>query len=334
MEANQRVDHALSMKTLKWLLTHLLLISFATSLQGEQTAKALLAQASQMHAAGNPRAAISILEPVLRDPPEELSGAQLGVAWNMLGSAYQGVEDYPQARRCYETSMQILKSISNARDEYASAVSNMGSLQIAVGDLSSARSLAIKARNLYALENDHGGLSATANTLAMLDVAQKDLAGARKEINEAFHQSEKASGLGENDYAAMYIVKGSVLDEGGDPHGAIAAYEKAIELWSHHKELNGYIIGTGYALRGSAFDKLGDSSRATADLQFALSLFAQNYGQTSTAYLKTEIRYARVLRHAGMKQEAAQIEKDARSGITALSRQQCNGCTISAESFR
>lgn len=295
---------------------------------------ALLAQASQWHDMGHPRTAISILEPILRDSPEELSVVQLGVAWNMLGSAYQGVDDYVQARRCYETSMHILRAIPNAHDEYASVLSNMGTLQITVGDISSAKAVLKKSRKLYDLEKDHGGLSAVANILAMLDLTQKDVRDARRETDEAVRQAELAKNLKDNDYAAMYIVNGSVQDAEGNTRAAIAAFEKAIGLWSRKSESNGYIIGTGYALRGSAFDKLGDSLQAISNLKQALSLFAQTSGQNSTAYFNAEIRYARVLRHAGYKQEAGQIDKDAQNGITALNRQQCNGCTISAESFR
>jgi len=322
------------MKTLRWLLTHFLLISFAAALRGQQTITSLLAQASQWHDEGHPQAAISILEPILRNPSEELSGVQLGVAWNMLGSAYQGAEDYSQARRCYETSMHILREIPNARDEYASVLSNMGTLQITVGDISTAKTVINKSKGLYEQENDHGGLSAIANVLAMFDLTQKDARGARREIEEAFRQAELAKNLKDSDYASMYIVKGSVLDAQGDTQAAIAAFEKSIELWSRKNESNAYIIGAAYALRGSALDKLGDSSHAISDIKMALSLFEQTSGRNSTAYFKTEIRYARVLKHAGFKQEAGQIDKDAQNGIAALSRQQCNGCTISAESFR
>jgi hypothetical protein len=62
------------------------------------------------------------------------------------------------------------------------------------------------------------------------------------------------------------------------------------------------MLGAGYTLLGSAFDKLGDSSRAIADLKLALSLFEQTLGRNSLTYSQAEVTYARVLHNSGSKQ--------------------------------
>lgn len=134
------------MKTLCWLLTHFLLVAFASALQGQRTVPAQLAQADQLHDHGEFRAVIATLEPLLRDQSETLSPIHRGIAWNMLGSAYQNVDNFVEARRCYETSMQILRELPDARNQYASAIDNMGLLEVTMGDLSAAKNLRMKAK--------------------------------------------------------------------------------------------------------------------------------------------------------------------------------------------
>jgi tetratricopeptide (TPR) repeat protein len=132
----------------------------------------------------------------------------------------------------------------------------------------------------------------------------------------------------------MYVLEGSVAEAEGDPRSAIAAYNKAIELWTRGHGPSYYMLITAYGLRANALGDIGEIAKGIADVKLALALTENISGRDSIAYYSAELRYARLLRREGDKREAARLDKVAKDGIAAMSRRQCNGCTISAEGFR
>ena len=70
------------------------------------------------------------------------------------------------------------------------------------------------------------------------------------------------------------------------------------------------------------------------DLRTALARLEQTPGRGTPTYLAVEHEYARILRNAGAKDKAAQVEAEAKTMNANLRQPQCNGCTISVESFR
>jgi tetratricopeptide (TPR) repeat protein len=323
------------MKTLRWLSMPLLLIATTAVSLGQRTVKDQLAEANEMNDEGENAKAVAILDPLLHDPPQSLGEGERGVAWNVLGAAYHGLGNVSEARRCYERSIQILREVPDARSQYASVVDNMGSIEMAMGDLDAAKRLRTKARKLYEMEGDHDGLAAADNNLAMIALKQNDLREARKKEEEAFHQAAYTNDLKLNTFASMHVVMGAIKSAEGNPKDAITSYGKAIDLMNQraHQGPNQEILATTYGLRGSAFAEIHDSSRAIADSKLALVLFEQTSGKYSVAYLSEEIRYAQILRTAGSNEEAVRLEQTANDGLAALNHQQCNGCTISAEAF-
>ncbi|HEX7158237.1 MAG TPA: tetratricopeptide repeat protein [Edaphobacter sp.] len=322
------------MNILRWLFSHLLLIALTTALLGGHECHAQFTGAYERYARGDPRGAIAALKEQLEGSSDELSGVERGVAWNLLGSAYQTIEEFQEARRCYENSLRILREIANARLDYAAALMNMASLELTVGDIAAAKAMQLKLRQLYGTDAYHSGLARVANDLALIDLTEKNVRGARRETEEAFREAALAGTLSDDDYAPMYVLDGSVTEAEGDPHGAIAAYNKAIELWTRGHGPRYYMLITAYGLRAGAREAIGETAEGIADVKAALALTEQISGRDSIAYYSAELRYAKLLRKQGEKQEAARMEKVARDGIAALSRKQCNGCTISAESFR
>jgi len=321
------------MNTLRRLIEHLLLIALTMALLGQHV-HAQLIGAYEQYGRGDPRGVIAALKPQLESASDELSAIERGIAWNLLGSAYQSVEEFREALRCYENALRILREITNARLDYAAALTNMASLELAVGDVAAAKAMQLKLRTLYGAEAYHSGLARVANDLALIDLKQKDVRGARRETEESFREAELAGTLREDDYAPMYVLEGSVTEAEGDPHGAIAAYNKAIALWTESHGPRHYMLSTAYALRASALGEIGETAEGIADVKLALALMEENVRSDSIAYYCAELRYAKLLHRLGEKQEAARLGKAAGDAVAALSRRQCNGCTISAEGFR
>jgi len=131
----------------------------------------------------------------------------------------------------------------------------------------------------------------------------------------------------------MYTVKGALERSEGNFASAIAAYQRSIDLQMHLCKAGCPKLGIEYSLRAEAYGMLGNHSQAITDYQRSLSLL-RTAGQSSRDYLRIELAYAAVLRADGSLAEAQRLETEAQSGLEKLRRVQCNGCTISAESFR
>jgi tetratricopeptide (TPR) repeat protein len=322
------------MKTLRQHLTPSLLILLAASSFAQQSRPPELLQAQSLNEQGQSRAAIAILEPLVQEASHVLDQASRGIAWNLLGSSYRAFEDYDKARRCYETASHILSTIPNEQVEYASALDNLGAIEERTGQFNASKTLRTRARHIYQATGNHVGIAIASSNLAQLALYQNDLSSARKNIFEAFREAQLTNQISENNLAAMYTVKGAVSYIERDFHAAIAADQQAIDIWTRIHGPGFYLLGVAYSLRGQASSRLGDHRQAVSDLQHALTLLEEIPGRNSQAYLKAELTYAHVLRDAGSKQEAAQLEKEAKSALTNVRIQQCSGCTISAESFR
>ena len=112
----------------------LLLAAFALVLpdipvRAQGLCQAPIAQAYQLWSAGHPKEAIAILEPLLRNEAQAFTESERGVAWDLLGSSYQDVEMFDQARRAYGKAMEMFRSIPSARAQYAATIDNLATME-------------------------------------------------------------------------------------------------------------------------------------------------------------------------------------------------------------
>ncbi len=326
--------HVLCMRANRQFLSPALLIVFVLTLSARGAAPAQLLRAQQLSDQGQSRAAIAILEPLVREESHVLDEANRGVAWSLLGSAYKDFEDYDKARRCYETAIHILGAFPNEQVQYASAIDNLGSVEESMGHFDSAKALRTKARGLYEAAGDHAGVAIAWSNLAQVALDQHDLPRAKKNMTEAFREAQLTKALSSNNLAAMYTVEGGLARTERDFRGAIAADQQAIDIWTRSHGPKFYMLGVAYAMRGEAYGSVADHQQAISDLRHALELLEETPGRYAPAYLTVELAYAHALRDAGSRQEATRLEKEAKAGFTSVRVQQCGGCTISAESFR
>jgi len=114
---------------------------------------------------------IAVLEPLLRLNRDELSPTEAGIAWNLLGTAYQSVGEYQKARRSFEAALRLLQNSSAPVGQQAAALDNFASLQLEVGQTEAAEKLRNKAKRLYEAERDHAGIARVSGNLAILITA-------------------------------------------------------------------------------------------------------------------------------------------------------------------
>jgi tetratricopeptide (TPR) repeat protein len=322
----------LGMRVLHQLLPPLLLVLLAAPAPARAVPVQLL-QAQRLSEQGQSRGAIALLEPLVQGL-HVLDGADLGIAWTLLGNAYQDFENYDKARRCYENAIHILEGIPDEQVQYATAVDNLGAVEFSMGNLEESKALRSKARRLHEAAGNHAGVAIACGNLAVIALKQNDVRAARRSVSEAFSEAALTKELTDNNLAMIFTAKGYLAKVEKDFHAAVDAYQEAIDLWTRCYGSHFFMLGTAYALRGQIYDMLGDHKQALGDFQQALTLLEKTPGRDAPAYLMVEIAYAHALRDAGAKEEAARLNKEAKAGLANARVQQCGSCTISAESFR
>ncbi len=321
------------MKTLRSLLALCLLISFVSEVSAQVALDRRIVQASELNSRGRSDEAINLLRPLLEPQARFSNPADVGTAWNVLALAYQARGDYDAARRGYEKSLAILRQDATMKLEFASATDNLGSLYFEMHELGPSKSLRAKARQLYEEEGNHSGMARASSGLALIALIQEHRKEAHRNLDDAFCQIKLVSEPDRGDSAALYSIQASLSGHDGDLHAALVAINRAIDLWIEETPAS-YMLPAGYSQRGQIQDALGNHSDAMADFQRALTLFEQNLDGDSQEYYLTEIAYAHAMSGAGSKNEAANVESEARASLSKLGQHQCTNCMISVQSFQ
>ena len=116
-----------------------------------------LKQAQELSDRGNEHAAIEILDPIVHSRPPGLGERQMAIAWNILGSSYQGLGEYQIARQSYESAIRLVQGLPTAEDIFVSSLNDLASLSSLEGQLDAASNLRLKARKIYRNHGDWAG---------------------------------------------------------------------------------------------------------------------------------------------------------------------------------
>ncbi|HET6217835.1 MAG TPA: tetratricopeptide repeat protein [Acidobacteriaceae bacterium] len=321
------------------VLTSLVLTFFTLGilpmrLQAQKSTPDLILQAFHSWSEGQPKAAIAILEPMLQAGVNGAEERDLGVAWNVLGSAYMDLEMYDKAERAYQQSIEKLRAIPAAQAQYASSIDSLGTLEESLGQKDQAKALCEKARHIYEGLGDSAGVAITSTNLAVIAYGKKDFKGARRNMERASQEAQHATGMGDDDVAAMDAMSSALALHDGRNEEAMSTIQQAIDHWKHAHGPGYFMLGTGYLLRAQALAKSGDYPRAIADARQALAIAEGAVGRNTFAYVSAENVYARILQASGAKEEGARLRKEATGTLADLELRLCNGCTISASGFR
>jgi tetratricopeptide (TPR) repeat protein len=316
------------------LLTSFVLTFPHTSMQAQKPASDQIVQAFQLWSEGRPKAAIEILDAMLRTGVNSGDNRELGVAWNVLGSAYLDLERYDDAKQAYQHAMEKLRPIPSARAQYASTVDSLARLEDSLGQKDLARALGIKARHIYEELGDSAGVAVTSTNLAVIAYGQRDFKTARRALQRAIQEAQHTTRLINDDIAAIDATRSVLALHDGRVGEAISAIDRAIDLWTHAHGPDYYMLGTGYLVRAKVLAKSRDYPRAISDAQHALAMTEAAVGRNSVAYLSAESIYAQILRASGSKQEASRLKKEAGSALASLWSHRCIGCTLDASAFR
>jgi tetratricopeptide (TPR) repeat protein len=299
-----------------------------------QSASEQILRAKQLLDEGQPKAAVVMLEPLTRQDTSSLSEHERGVAWDVLGSSYQDLEMLEQAKQAYGRAIEALRSIPEAKAQYAAAICDLGSVEASLGQDDSAKALYTKATGIYQSLGNSSGVNITATNLAMLAAGRSDFRTTRRYLATAFQAAQRSTTLRDDNLAAMYSVNSEVEFHDGRYQEAIESAQQSIDHWTHAHGPGYFMLGLGYSLRAQATAKTGDYSRATTDVQHALAIFEAAQGRDRDGYLRIQLVYAEILRESGEKDQGSRLKKEVSSSLARLESRQCDGCTINVNGFR
>jgi tetratricopeptide (TPR) repeat protein len=322
------------MKTLRLFFLGLLSISHALPLTAGQNESAQIVRAAALNDRGEFQASILLLEPLVRSGAHALPRDEAGVAWTLLGNAYQYLGEYQKARGSFEAAIRFLKDSPEQARQYASALDNLGSLELEDGHTEPAKVLRLKAKRLYETMCDHMGIARTATNLSLIALQQRRFGEARAFLAEAFDETRQIAQPNTDDLAAMYTLQGVIAGHDLGGRSALEPLQHAIDLWERGHGPGYFQLGTAYLIRGQIYETLHDYQQAKTDLQNALARLEQTTGPNSPLYLRAEISYARVLRDSGSKREAAELEAKATAALEQLHLRECTGCSVSLLGLR
>jgi tetratricopeptide (TPR) repeat protein len=311
----------------------LVVLILATPMRAQQFASNSIVRAFELWRGGQPKAAIAILEPLLRAGSRFDDPRDPGVAWNVLGQSYLDLDRYAEAKQAYQHAMEILRPIPSARAQYGSTLDSMGMLEASLGQRNEAKTLCEKARQIYAELGDSAGVAITSINLAVIALGRNDFKAARRSLETAI-QSQPERAMKADDVAAMDAVKSGLALHDGNGEEAIAMAQQAIDLWTQAHGPGYFLLSNGYLLRAQALAHAGDYVRAIQDAQHALAIVEAAIGRNTVDFLSAQVAYAGILRTSGAKQEGSRMAKEASGALVELERRQCSGCTIDASGFR
>jgi tetratricopeptide (TPR) repeat protein len=303
------------------------------SLPAQTTPVERLTQAYAVEREGKPAAAIPELQHLLNS--RLLDEASTGKAWNILGNAYQDEEDFADARHAYEQSVQIYETtVANKPGDRAGVLDDFGQLYVSTRQFEVAARLETKALQLYEQVGDHAGMARAASHLAGTAFSQGNVSHGSKFLKRATKEAKLANNLDDDDRAAIESLRGWQAQLNDNLAMSITSYGRALAFAKKRHGEEHPATGWSYVLLGNADAAAGNWTDAVADMRKGLAILDRTMGRQSQHYLIAEIAYARALDGAGYRVEAAKIRTEAEPLLKERSREQCDGCTVTAAAFR
>lgn len=302
------------------------------TLPAQTTPAERLTHAYALERNGHPAAAIPELESLLN--AKLLDDASTAKAWNVLANAWQDQEDFPDARHAYEQSVQIYNTLPNKVSDRAMVLDDFGQLYVSTRQFDMAARLETQALHLYEQAGDHAGIARAASHLAGTALSQGNVARGSKFLKRAAKEAKLASDLTDDDRAAIASLQGWQAQLNGNLAASIISYEHALALAKKQHGEENPATGWSFVLLGNATAAAGQWTDALDDMRNGLAILDRTMGPQTQHYLIAKLAYSRVLDGAGFHAEARAIKAQAQPLLQALSREQCQGCTVTAAAFR
>lgn len=285
-----------------------------------------LASAFALEYAKQPAAAIAAAQSLIDS--RSLTPFDRAQALDLEGISYQDLDEPEKAMHVLEEALHLLGPRDNK--ELAAVFNNMANIYGAWGHFTIAEYLYERAFQQAKVAAEHGDMARTANNQASLALAEKRNRAARKYLQRSDHEARQATDLDDDDRAGMASMHGWLAWNKGNATEALKQYRQALELWRRKHGVQHLSTAWGMLLVGQAEAKAGDKDAGLRTMREGLALTAAIEGDKSRHYAAAELAYARLLGRMGNPTQAAVLQQDAQSKLTAFENRSCRDCTISA----
>ncbi|MGA7107897.1 MAG: tetratricopeptide repeat protein [Terracidiphilus sp.] len=311
-------------------LARLLSIPFlvSLSLSAQSDVHQHLRAAAELYSQGQFEKASELARSALDS--SQLTQTERGRGWTLLGMAFQYQGEFQEAMSAYESALRILEKQNEDAADYASALSAFGTLYRDMLQFDAAVQMQMHALHVDQQINDHGGIAVVCANLADLELGLKHTKKAQEWLGQSTKESKLAPNLGDSYYAFVASSEAWLAALEGDRSAAIAGYQKEIGYLTHSPGEQSLSLGWAYMLLGKSYLKNGNVKDALSNMRKGCSLLPHSVAAVNPRYLLAKVAYAQALDAAGMHAQAAQTRGDAEQKLSAIYKEQCTQCRISA----
>jgi tetratricopeptide (TPR) repeat protein len=274
--------------------------------------------------------AIVVLESAVNLP--NLTAAQRGRAYLLLGYAYKEKGKFQSAQRFFDRALRLMDAAGDRSSDYASALDLYAGLPTT--DLDKASRALHEAADVDRQLSNHADLARIYSHTAELEIERKKYKKAKDALLAARTQAELAHKQGIAILPDIDATSGSLAISMGNVHEGVAAFSTAVvECEQQFGETNA-TTGWSYLLLGKAQESDNDLTGAVRSMDKGLEILKQTVGTGNIRYLAGELAYSYLLEHTGSHGDALRVRAAANQSLKTLGVQQCADCTVSVWSLR
>ena len=252
--------------------------------------------------------ALAIREAALQRDPLN-AWQDVAEAHNNFGSALHDQGRHDEARRHYETALQMREAALGPRhSEVATVISNLADLMRDEGDLVAARAFDERALTIDIAVHGtlHPACAVSSHNLAATLHALDDTDGARSLFHQALEIDERVYGRDSVHVAAHLVALARVLKDCGEYNDSSTAFERALDIYkrtgAHAFEVRECLVDMCALAK-----RRGDLGAARAVLREALAIDEAAVDTAPENVLQTCAEIGRLAKRQGDSEEARRV---------------------------
>lgn len=246
------------------------------------------------------------------------SNAELGILYAELGLGYEDAAQLERAEAALQRSVSLLRHAPDAGPNLPSAISQLGSLHVAMRKLRESEGEEQEALRLRLSAGDRLKIARSWNDLAALYLAEHKVDRARDYAQQAldeFKVNEKAAVIDRLSARYALAMAFCYLKECAS---AIPLLKDAVEEAKTSLEPGAFPIGFGNFLLGYAYWKCGNMLDAGPEFEEGTTAMSIQLGWGHPAYLAALRQYATFLKENKQKDVASTVEQRIRQAESVV----------------
>ena len=265
---------------------------------------------------------------------DKLTPADQGMALIYLGYAYQQRGEFTKATASYEKALAVVNRDGQHASDYAAALATLAGVYVQIGQFDTAKHVLLRSVHMFENEGDHAGTAMMWNDLATIAAEQHSRGEAHKFMARSVAESRLANNFTTSELAALATTEGRIAELDGDPHTAIADYQRSLDLWKQSHADQQPKTAWLYVLLGNAYLQAGDIANARETTSRGLAMLEASSGRETPRYFAAEVAYSKVLDASGSHDEASRLRKEAQASLNTGTDQKRAQSEISVSALR